>query len=503
MRLKIKIIPIIIVNLFLFTTVSYGTIINIPDDFPTIQSGIDTTTNGDTVLVQPGAYIENINFNGKNIVVGSLFLITSDTSYISQTIIDGNQNGSVVTFENWEDSTAVLTGFTITNGYSNHGGGIWCDFSSPCIRYNIISGNQALQGGGIKCSASNLRVEHNLISGNSNWAGQISAGGGIYVWQSDVVISENKFVNNHSERHGGAIHIEQSNALVINNIITGNNGGFVGGGICSIVGCTGNITNNLIYDNTAYSGGGIYLNEVIYQIINNTICQNSATLGGGIMCVGDAIMTVVNTIIWDNDADSLGNQVFLYPCQADFQYCDIQEGEAGFYIYENVTYTYEDNLETDPQFLNSGEHPYSLSEGSICINAGNPDTSGLYLPEYDLAGNLRIVGDIIDMGAYEWQVPVYIDNEGKLPKQFALNQNYPNPFYSSTNISYSLNEPGFVTLDVYDLQGRIIKNLVYEFQSANSYSVFVDGSALINGIYFYILEVGDKFYEVRKMVLMR
>jgi len=194
-----KIIPIIIVNLFLFTTVSYGTIINIPDDYPTIQSGIDTTTNGDTVLVQPGIYNENINFNGKNIVVGSLFLVTSDTSYISQTVIDGNQNGSVVTFENWEDSTAVLTGFTITNGYSNHGGGIWCDISSPQIRYNIITGNQALQGGGIKCSASNLKVEHNLISGNSNWAGQISAGGGIYMWQSDVVISENKFVNNNSE----------------------------------------------------------------------------------------------------------------------------------------------------------------------------------------------------------------------------------------------------------------------------------------------------------------
>lgn len=493
----------IIVSLFFFSTVVLGAIINIPEDYETIQAGIDASTNGDTVLVQAGTYIENINFNGKNIVVGSLFLVTSDTSFISQTLIDGNQNGSVVTFENWEDSTTVLTGFTITNGYSNHGGGIWCDFSSPIIRHNIITGNQALQGGGIKCSASNLRIENNLFSWNSNWTGQISAGGGIYVWQSDVVISGNKFINNHSERHGGAIHIEQSNSMVINNIITGNNGGFVGGGICSIVGCTGNIINNLIYDNTAYSGGGIYLNEVIYQITNNTICQNSATSGGGIMCAGDAGMDIVNTILWNNVADSLGNQLFLYPCQAEFHYCDIQDGEDGFYVYGNTTYTYEDNIETDPQFMNSGEHPYSLSDGSECINAGSPDTSGLYLPEYDLAGNVRIIGDRIDIGAYEWQVPVYVENNLELKKPFILNQNFPNPFHSFTQISYTLNESGFVTLDVCDLQGRIIETLVNKFQYANRYSVFVDIKELEDGIYFYKLKVGNKFSETKKMIFIR
>ena len=57
-----------------------------------------------------------INYNGKLITVGSLFLTTQDTTYISQTIIDGNQNGSVVKFENGEDLTSVLCGFTITNG---------------------------------------------------------------------------------------------------------------------------------------------------------------------------------------------------------------------------------------------------------------------------------------------------------------------------------------------------------------------------------------------------
>jgi len=73
-------------------------IINIPNDFETIQGGIDEAEERDTVLVQPGRYIENINFNGKAIVVGSLFLITVDTSYIERTIIDGDSNGTVVEF---------------------------------------------------------------------------------------------------------------------------------------------------------------------------------------------------------------------------------------------------------------------------------------------------------------------------------------------------------------------------------------------------------------------
>jgi hypothetical protein len=121
---------------------SSATIINVPDDYETIQEGIDASTDGDTVLVQPQTYVENINFNGHNIVLGSLFLTTGDTSYISTTVIDGASSGSVVTFANGENSTAALKGFTVQNGISIEGGaGILCYNSSPLIAYNTIRNN--------------------------------------------------------------------------------------------------------------------------------------------------------------------------------------------------------------------------------------------------------------------------------------------------------------------------------------------------------------------------
>ena len=98
-------------------------IIDVPDDFETIQGGIEAADDGDTVLVHPGTYVENINFLGKAITVASLFLTTGDTAYIDSTVIDGNANGhSVVVFCNEETEDAILTGFTIQNGSTDYGG---------------------------------------------------------------------------------------------------------------------------------------------------------------------------------------------------------------------------------------------------------------------------------------------------------------------------------------------------------------------------------------------
>jgi len=199
-----------------------ATIINVPTDQNSIQVGINTSVDGDTVLVQPGTYVENINFNGKNIVLGSLFLTTQDTSYITTTIIDGNQSGSVVTFWTNETRDAILMGFTITNGNTWNGAGIRCA-SSPTLSDLIIHNNDGGggNGGGIFIDGypvlKNLRITNNI----NCWFG-----GGINVTSGgDADILNCLIANNSAEVHGAGIYsISDNEITVINSTIADNQG---------------------------------------------------------------------------------------------------------------------------------------------------------------------------------------------------------------------------------------------------------------------------------------
>ena len=216
-----------IVLCLIFITHLSATIINIPADQPTIQEGINVAVDGDTVLVQPGTYVENINYNGKNITVGSLFLTTPDTTYISQTIIDGNENGSVVKFESGEDSSAVLYGLTITNGlgggtYPNYtGGGITCNNSNPSLKNLVITDNVTGDfGGGIYCEYSSPNLKNIVISDNF----ACTAGAGILCNNSSPIL-ENVTIAGNSTNYsdGGAIGCHQnSSPSLINSILWGN-----------------------------------------------------------------------------------------------------------------------------------------------------------------------------------------------------------------------------------------------------------------------------------------
>lgn len=207
----------------LLTSVATATIIRVPQDQPTIQEGIDAAIDRDTVLVDTGRYVENINFNGKNIMVGSLFLTTLDTYYISQTVIDGDSNGTVVAFEGGEDSTAVLSGFTITNGLGSHGweylwgGGIYVQNSSPSLVHVEVTGNTAIEGGGICCYNSNPGFTNLTVVGN-----RAENGGGIWCYNSTPKLVKATFSLNTAKYRGGAIYCDESSAPTLVNTILWN-----------------------------------------------------------------------------------------------------------------------------------------------------------------------------------------------------------------------------------------------------------------------------------------
>jgi hypothetical protein len=201
-----------------------ATIIHVPGQRQTIQRGIDAASDGDTVLVQPGTYVENINFNGHNILLCSMFKPTGDTSYIAQTIIDGDSSGTVVTIENGEDSNAVLCGFTITNGLNTHGGGISIkNYSNPIITDNIIIENLAYYGGGIYCDSAGATIRNNNIEFNQ----VTDEGAGIYCRNSTVTIDNNYIFRNSDilgySCGGSGILCVESNSIIINNTIVDNN----------------------------------------------------------------------------------------------------------------------------------------------------------------------------------------------------------------------------------------------------------------------------------------
>ncbi|GJQ31264.1 MAG: hypothetical protein HBSAPP04_01030 [Ignavibacteriaceae bacterium] len=92
---------------------------------------------------------------------------------------------------------------------------------------------------------------------------------------------------------------------------------------------------------------------------------------------------------------------------------------------------------------------------------------------------------------------------GELPKEFKLEQNFPNPFNPTTKIRYALPKEALVNLKIHDMLGRVVAVLINnELQSAGNYQQDFDGSALASGTYIYILSAGD-FKFARKLVLLK
>src|SRR5437899_10979824 len=249
--------------------------IHVPAEAPGIQAAIFAAQNGDTIVVSPGFYPENLNFMGKNITV-----MSSDGAAVT-TVDSGFQ--SAAQFFNAENNGAVLKGFTFV-----HASGIQIFGASPIIEDNVITGNQSCQAGAIVLQNSSAIIRRNTITNNGQFCGSTPGAGGISV-----------------DGFGSA--------QILNNIISGNQAGpgVSGGGIFTDAVGTTTITGNRIQNNiTDTAGGGIYANGTDVIIASNLITGNSASMGGGIQIVPGSNAVVVNNTVALNQAQQ-GTQLLL------------------------------------------------------------------------------------------------------------------------------------------------------------------------------------------------
>ena len=513
---------LILIFVLLVTTCLYSTIINVPGDQPTIQDGIVAAADTDTVLVADGTYFENIDFIGKAITVASNYLINADTLHIENTIINGSQPedpdyGSCAMFLSGEDTTSVITGFTLTEGTgcfvqslsANAGGGIFCDSSSPKIVSNIVTNNSLDYTGGIGITnASSPILLNNVISYNT---ATFSVGGVCIIYGSSPILVGNIIRENSAAGVGGGFLIESNcNPVLLNNIICNNTSGTYGGGILITLNSSVDISYTSIYGNSAsIDGGGIEIWSSTPIITNCTIYDNEAPGCGSQIDCWSGGLEAINSIIGGNFTNE---SIYFGTSAPTFDYCDFYNSDGPDFdgsqippdlgIITDVNANGDScdifmNIFLDPLFVDPANDDFHLTEFSPCIDAGDP--------EFPLDPD----GTYIEIGRYYFE-QTEINENTIVETQDYLHQNYPNPFNPETTISYQLPENSNVELAVYNLKGQKVKQLISNSAgqlSAGQYSVIWNGKddsgkAVSSGIYFYKMKT-DNHEEAKKMILLK
>ncbi len=418
--------------------------INVPANAPTIQAGIKAASNGDTVLVSPGTYVENIDFMGKTITVTS-------SGGPAVTTIDGGQKGIVVNFANNETRASVINGFTITDDgpplptqVPFNADGIFVGGANPTITNNIITNNR---GFGILVYFGSAYISGNTIS-NTSTAGDPAGdfgcdyddGDGIFIQGTSntplepPVIDHNTIEQNVGHCLGGGIGLDAAplSTIISNNTIANNQSLGDGGGVYEANGSV-SLYQNLIYNNVSgLSGGGVYLsipsggdngatgpltvfvtNNTIYgnTISLNTLVQDAWVDGSQVALPGYVSQTgFFNNLIIANDSYS------ALACWPVYQYLSgappvvvnsdvINSGGPAYGGWCASPADTTGNISADPKFKNPSGGDFHLQAGSPAIDTGFNAAPGI--PATDLDGNPRIQNatgasePVVDMGVYE------------------------------------------------------------------------------------------------------
>jgi hypothetical protein len=277
---------------------------NGPADFSSIQAAINAAVAGDVVSVAAGTYNENLTFKSGVSVIGA---------GSSVTIVDGRDLGSVGRLINCDSSTRV-SGFTFRNGSAQFGGGLFITGGAPVITRNRITGNRALAapgglyyyyGGGLEVYYSDGVITDNEIDSNI-----ADIGGGAELFGGKPVLTLNRINGNtagatsSAYSFGGGVEVSYGDAIITDNTFSANRADS-GAGLDVFLGSPQVLRNQFLSNFALTWGGGLAADVdsgTLARISRNRFESNQALLGGGLAFLGPGSPLVSNNLVLGNQA---------------------------------------------------------------------------------------------------------------------------------------------------------------------------------------------------------
>lgn len=307
--------------------------LRVPDEYVSIQAAIDAAEEGETILVAPGIYKENLDLKGKrNITLSSTFGI--GTSDINATVIDGSNSGPCIIANQAEENIKII-GFTLTNGSGfvvdgiTKGGAIYADdsnlelISNQFKQNNAVSAGNYAYGGAIYALSSSITLSSNSFIDNQATSSSYNAFGGAIAAEGTTLnlIDKNYFQQNivkgKASSFGGAIYAFASNVSINNDEFISNAASWIypyapsqtfGGALFIDGSSTLSLTGTIIEKNEAAKGGGLSIKNSVATINNSTLVYNHANAEasgfGGAIYAEKAKITLQNNLIIYNKASS-------------------------------------------------------------------------------------------------------------------------------------------------------------------------------------------------------
>lgn len=418
-RISLSILAILVL---LSGQTSSARLLNIPQDFQTIQAGIDAAQSGDSIVIAQGTYHESLQIQDKSITIMS-------SNGNSRAIVDPRHEGFGMFFQRCgsADSVVLLQDLIIRNGGrapENDGGGIIAyDSYLTLNRVDIDScwmpplGWNLDEGGGLKAFNSHLSLVKVTIREC------IAESGGAIMILNSYLEAENLIVENCRSLELGAVELIESNVRITTSRLNGipdrrEDAEHVCrmGACIYLFRCAAVLDSAIIEGGTAESGGGLHAYQSVVEITRSIITGNNSVLMGGGLMFWETRYNIDHSVIYGNSAGDMGGGIFsadssnsliansiIYSNRAPespqyrsdcwrgwnvavtVEYCDIEGGRNPADIEDTLNWG-AGNITADPRFVNGRTRDFRLTARSPCLDAGNPGAP------FDLDGTRSDIG---------------------------------------------------------------------------------------------------------------